>query len=218
MHWGIVSAMECAPYISLQVRVCCRKFHEPWVTQDTACGQGHMLPGQPLAKHTLHKGSPLLPDVGLFSKQFPCQSSPLGWARLPQCCDTGWNSFYPVLLSSPFPLAAVGPAAQSLALPAPSSLYPHRHHPQWISCTSNSVCGFCFSEATTNTALNCKSLGWEGVVCSSSLVVPVGGGTEMLVRAAGQEWLRTGRLKGTQNITPGHSWMKLTWPIKDSWL
>ena len=50
MYWGIVPAMECAPYISLQVRACCRKFHEPWMTQDTACGQGHVptwaAPGQ----------------------------------------------------------------------------------------------------------------------------------------------------------------------------
>ena len=125
------------------------------------------------------------------------------------------------LPSPPFLLVSfvvVGPAAQSSSLPAPSSLYPYRHHPQWISCTSNSVFGFCFSEAATNTALNWKSLDWKGVVCSSPLVVSVAGGTEMLVRAGGQEWLGTGRLKGTQNITPGLAWMKLTWPIKDSWL
>lgn len=111
------------------------------------------------------------------------------------------------------------PASFCTVLVSPGSLSPSSFQAssQWISCTSNSVFGFCFSEAATNTALNCKSLGWKGVVCSSPLVVSVGGGTEMLVRAGGQEWLRTGRLKGTQNITPGLSRMKLTWPIKDSW-
>ena len=199
---GIVSAMECATHMSLQQKACCRKFGELCMTQDTACDWGHMLPGQPLVEHTVYKGLPLPPDMGLFCKQPLFQSSPLGWLRLPQCSSTGRSSFYPILLSSPFPFTDVEPVAwfegSSLTLPAPSPLYPpHKHHPQWIPCTSNSVSGFCLSEPATNTALSYVSLGWKGVVCFSSLMVTVGGGTEMIVRAGGQERLRTGRLKGT---------------------